>query len=275
MSADQETRERDHARPEGGADPDSLWDPAVRVPTHAERARTLAAGERSGTLSTLAQEPAGYPYGSLVTFALVDGEPVFLISALAEHTKNLIADPRASLLVTEAGHDNPLALGRLTLIGDAARIDDPGERDAAKAAMLAAHPTAAGYVGYRDFSLWRLSVRSVRYIGGFGRMSWLTREAWREAEPDPLAPHAPGIVRHMNEDHAEALVRACRAFTRAKGASVVRMTGIDQYGFDLAVGMPSGERPARIAFESPVTTLDEARKAMVRIAKEARARLEG
>lgn len=273
MSVDRETKERDHGRVDGGADPDSLWDPAVRVPTHAERARTLVASAKSGTLSTLAVDPAGYPFGSLVTFALRGGHPVFLISSLAEHTKNLAKDPRASLLAWEEGQDDPLARGRLTLVGDARRLDDSADRDEAKEVVLAAHPSAAGYVDYRDFSFWQLDVAAVRYIGGFGRMSWVDRAAWVEAKPDPMVPYAEGIIRHMNDDHADVLVLACRAFTRAKDAIAVRMTGVDRYGFDMSVEMPTGKRPARVAFGLPIASPDEARRAMVAIAKEARAAL--
>src|SRR5689334_3292278 len=84
-----------HARPSGDA-PEPLYDVTVPTPTHAERARTLVAGISTGTLCTIAVEPAGYPYGSFVTVAFDEGDPVSLISALAEHTRNLERDPRAS-----------------------------------------------------------------------------------------------------------------------------------------------------------------------------------
>src|ERR1700692_3959480 len=91
-----------HARPSGNA-PEPLYDVNIPTPTHAERARTLVARISTGTLCTLALEPEGYPYGSFVTVAFDAGDPVFLISGLAEHTKNLERDPRASLLVAESG----------------------------------------------------------------------------------------------------------------------------------------------------------------------------
>ena len=104
-----------HARPSGDA-PEPLYDLNVPTPTHAEQARTLVAQVSTGTLCTLALEPAGYPYGSFVTVAFDDGAPIFLISQLAEHTKNLERDPRASLLVAEGGSADPLANGRVTMI---------------------------------------------------------------------------------------------------------------------------------------------------------------
>src|SRR6188474_2089033 len=95
-----------HAQPSGSA-AERLYDLNIPTPTHAERARTLVAQISTGTLCTLALEPDGYPYGSFVTVAFDDGDPVFLISELAEHTKNLDRDFRASLLVAEGGSADP------------------------------------------------------------------------------------------------------------------------------------------------------------------------
>ena len=89
-----------HARPSGAA-PDALYDVNVPTPTHAERARTLVTQVPTGTLCTVATEPEGYPYGSFVTVAFDSGDPVFLVSTMAEHTRNLQRDRRASLLVAE------------------------------------------------------------------------------------------------------------------------------------------------------------------------------
>src|SRR6478752_233099 len=99
---------------------------APREPTHAERCRTLVDGARRGSLCTLAADPAGYPYGSVASYALDErGNPLFFVSTMAEHTQNALADPRASLLVTEPVADgaDPLASGRATLLGDLSRVD--------------------------------------------------------------------------------------------------------------------------------------------------------
>ena len=134
------TSEDAHARPSGDA-PEPLYDVNIPTPTHAERARTLVAQISTGTLCTLALEPEGYPYGSFVTVAFDNGNPIFLISALAEHTKNLERDPRASLLVAEGGSADPLANGRVTMLGPCTRVE--GDGGSARAAFLAAHPNSA------------------------------------------------------------------------------------------------------------------------------------
>src|ERR1044072_1969920 len=110
-----------HARPSGSTS-EPLYDLTIPTPTHAERARTLVAQIATGTLCTLALEPEGYPYGSFVTVAFDNGDPVFLISGLAEHTKNLERDPRASLLVAEGGSADPLANGLVTILGPRTRV---------------------------------------------------------------------------------------------------------------------------------------------------------
>ena len=259
-----------HSRRSGGA-PEPLYDVSVPTPTHAERARTLVAQISTGTLCTLATEPAGFPYGSFVTVAFERENPIFLISALAEHTRNLQQDPRASLLVAESGAEDPLANGRVTMLGVCTRVEEDG--GSARAAFLAAHPNAAYYADFRDFGFWKLHVDSVRYIGGYGRMSWIGRAEWQAAEPDPLGPSAAGILAHMNADHADALVIYCKAFSRATEITSAAMTGIDQYGFEMSAKTSEGPRPVRLAFTRPVSTPEDARAVLISMLKDARSRL--
>ena len=259
-----------HARPSGDA-PELLYDVNVPTPTHAERARTLATRMTTGTLCTLAADPDGYPYGSFVTVAFDDGNPVFLVSTLAEHTRNLQRDPRASLLVAEGGSEDPLANGRVTLLGPCSQVD--GDGGSARAAFLATHPNAAYYADFRDFAFWQLRVESIRYIGGYGRMSWVEAADWHVAEPDPLAVSAAGIIAHMNDDHAETMVLYCKAFSKATDITAANMTGVDQYGFEMSAVTAEGPRPVRLAFADPVGTPEEVRAALVAMLKDARTKL--
>jgi putative heme iron utilization protein len=260
-----------HAPPSGKRSPrqELLYDPDVPTPTHAEQARTLVSKMPTGTLCTMSLEPAGYPYGSFVTYAIHQGNPVFLVSQLAVHTKNLNACERASLLVAEAGPGNPLALGRVTLVGSCEQI--PGEdRESVKAVFLAKHPRASFYVDFEDFAFFKLRVESVRYIGGFGRMSWVEAPAWAQAEPDPIAPLAQQIIDHMNTDHAEIMVLYCKAMSKAIDTTEAQMVGVDRYGFEMSAMTGEGPRPIRLAFSEPVSTADEVRQEMVGLAKTVR-----
>jgi putative heme iron utilization protein len=259
-----------HARPTRDA-PEPLYDVNIPTPTHAERARTLVARISTGTLCTLALEPEGYPYGSFVTVAFDNGNPIFLISGLAEHTKNLERDPRASLLVAEGGSTDPLANGRVTMLGPCTRVE--GDGDSARAAFFAAHPNSTYYADFRDFGFLKLRVDSVRYIGGYGRMSWISKAEWQAAAPDPLGPSAAGIIAHMNADHADAMVLYCKAFSKTTEIASASMTGVDRYGFDMSAMTPQGPRPVRLAFARPVSTPEEARAALISMVKDARSKL--
>ena len=254
----------------GGASSQApLYDVSVPTPSHAERARTLAASVGTGALSTIALLPAGFPYGSFVLFGIDGGAPVFLISEMAEHTRNLRADPRASLLVVEPGAGDPLARARVTLVG-VCKPATEALRAGTLAALVAAHPGAAYYADFRDFHSWRLEVEAIRYIGGYGRMSWVDASDWAQAAPDPLSAQAAGILSHMNADHAAALLAYCHAFSLAKDASAATMTGVDRYGFEMSAETQDGPRPVRLGFSRPLATADEVRQELVAMVKRAR-----
>jgi putative heme iron utilization protein len=263
----------DHQRPTARV-PEDATTATAPAPTHAERCRTLVAAARSATLCSIARDPAGYPYGSLVTLAIDGkGRPLLLLSTLAEHTQNLAARADASILVTEplGQHAQPLALGRVTLLGPCQRIEQGDDRDEARRVFLAAQPDAASYVDFKDFAFHRLEPLALRYVGGFGRMSWVTAEQYRDALPDPLAATAAGILKHMNEDHADALVAYAKGLSRIADTTAATMTAVDRYGFEMAVTTPSGPRATRIGFDRPVDTPETVRGTMVELVKRARA----
>ena len=193
------------------------------------------------------------------------------MSALAEHTKNLRKDPRCSLLAVEPGEGDPLARGRVTLVGTGDLVDSEHEdAEGVRQAYLATHPQAAYYVDYKDFGFWRLKVDAIRYIGGYGRMSWVEPDAWADSEPDPMAAHGAAIIQHMNEDHPDTMVLYCQAFSKAKDTTEATMTGIDRYGFEMSAQTAAGRRPIRVAFSEPVQAPEEVRQQMVALAKAAR-----
>lgn len=221
----------------------------VGAPSDAERTRTLLTHARHAMLSTVGREPDGYPFGSLVGYALDDaGRPVLCLSDLAEHSVNLAADPRASLLVGAVAAEgaDQLACARATLVGDLHEVS-AAEHEDAHGCYRAVHP-GAFYSSFPDFRLYRLEIAAVRYVGGFGRMSWVDADHYRCAEPDPLRRHIDPITQHMNDDHTDALVLFCRAADRPD-TSAARMTGIDRYGFDvLATDTDGDDHAVRIDF---------------------------
>jgi putative heme iron utilization protein len=269
--------ELDGAMSRHAGPPRSGESPPIPEPTYAERARTLAYLGRTGALATLSRKHAGYPFASVMPYALDEhGQPLVLISAMAMHTQNLQADSRASLLVTPPASgslpnepSDPLAAARLTLMGEARPLAR-GEAGLAREAYLARHPRAAYWVDFDDFSFWRLDVRDVYFVGGFAAMDWVTPDEYREAHPDPLADAAVGILDHMNRDHADALIAYARHFAR-EPADEAQMVAIDRLGFRLRVR--SGERlhGVRIAFPREVRTAGDSRTVLIEMLAQARA----
>ena len=197
---------------------------------------------------------------------------MFLISTLAEHTRNLLGDSRASLIIAEAGEGDPLARARVTLVGRAEQLTAENN-DTAKEIFLTAHPGAAYYADFNDFSFWRLNVEAVRYIGGYGRMSWVPIDEWRTSRPCPIAASSDRIIAHMNADHADTMVLYCDAFTKATETAVASMTAVDRYGFEMSVETEQGPRPIRLPFTKEVGTAKEVRIELVDLAKRARQQL--
>ena len=235
----------------------------------------MVASQTRGALSTLAADPAGYPYGSVASYALDEhGNPLFFVSLMAEHTQNAIRDPRASLLATEPVPDgaDPLASGRVTLMGRLEAVADE-DREVAKARYLVANPSAAYYIEFGDFVFYRLTVESIRYVGGYGRMSWVDAAAYAAAEPDPLAGSAAGIIEHMNADHADAQVLFCKHFAGYADTTSASMSAVDRYGFEMVATGPSGRLAVRLAFPEECTTGAEVRGVLVAMVAEARAAL--
>jgi len=244
--------------------------PPPPEPSYAERARTLVHLARAGMLSTLSRRHPGHPFGSVMPYAPdPNGGPLVLISGMAMHTQNLEADARASLLATQPGWtEDPLAGGRVTLMGRAARVPDR-ERGAAREAYLARHPKAAFWVDFEDFAFWRLEVTDVYFVGGFAAMDWVTGEGYAAARPDPLADAAEGILEHMNRDHADALVTLARAHADA-AAEEATMLSVDRLGFRARIR--SGERlhGARISFPREVVTAEECRAMLIEMIRAVR-----
>jgi putative heme iron utilization protein len=244
--------------------------PAVPEPSFAERARTLVHLGRIGSLSTLSLKQPGFPFGSLMPYGLDEsGRPIFLISTMAMHTQNLRADPRASLFVTQPGaSEDPLGASRVTLIGNVATVPEPEITEARKL-YIARYENSKYWVDFEDFSFYRMDVVDVYYVGGFGVMGWVAAPEYDRAEVDPLADAAPGIIKHMNADHQDAMILLARVFAGIESQEAT-MTAVDRLGFHVRLKTAEGIRGARIAFLREVRDPGEARKVLVEMVQQAR-----
>jgi len=246
--------------------------PAPEEPSFAERSRTLVHLARLGTLSTHSRKAAGYPFGSLAPYGLDEkGRPTFLFSTMAMHTQNLLADGRASLLIAQPEwNEDPLAGARVTLVGNVVGLPD-SDRAAVRDEYLARHENARHWVDFGDFAFYRLEPADLYYVGGFGAMGWVRAEEYLAAAADPLAESAPGILAHMNADHADALVLYAKVFGGVQ-ADQATMTSVDRLGFRLRARAGDQMRGLRINFTREARTPEETRRVLVEMVRDARAR---
>jgi len=231
-----------------------------KAPSPAVAARELMRRLDRATLATSRQ---GWPYASLVLVALDhDATPLLLLSDLAEHTKNLQDEARASLLFDgTAGRDDPLTGPRVTVLGEMSTSQDPR----LMARFVARHPSAETYAGFADFRLYRLAVARGHFVAGFGRINGIEGPALLRPGAPALAAAEADILAHMNEDHLDAINLYAANLAGAEGQGW-RMTGIDPEGADLRLG----GRIARVNFATPAGDAEGARAALVRLAKMAR-----
>lgn len=234
-------------------------------------ARKFLRSTRSGILSTHSTRCEGYPFGSVAPFVLDHNcQPIILISNIAEHTKNIAANPKVSLLVF-AGAEDLQANARLTLLGEAVKIYKDDDDDL-RARYLRYLPQAASYFDMHDFSFYRIHIHQARYIGGFGKMSWLSEVdlfSGITASASVLASQETAIIEHMNADHTENLLNYCRYFHHVD-AEHAHMLGIDCDGFDVSARVGNTSTILRFDFEQPVHDAQSARAALVAMAKAAK-----
>jgi putative heme iron utilization protein len=226
-------------------------------------ARKFLHGLHNGVLSTISARLSGYPFGSITPFVLDHaGNLLILISTIAEHTKNIQADRRVSLIAFDSNSTDMQASARLTLVGDATIAPNDA---ALRARYLRYFPQAENYFDMHDFQFYRIAVKQARYIGGFGNIHWIPGE---ELLPpaNQLAEQEAAILDHMNADHAENLRAYCR-HVHGLEAENVAMTGIDTDGFDVT----ADGKLLRFGFDEPVADAAMARVALVALAKTCRA----
>ena len=215
----------------------------------------------------------GTPWASIVAFGATGaGEPVLVVSTMAEHGRNLAREPRCSVAIAEPvpeGED-PLDRARITLAGHV--IAPEGEEaDAALEAHAANYPFARGYATYADFTTYVLRVERVRWVGGFARMSTVEAADYAAAAIDPTAPGAAYARQHLNDDHADSVLLWAQTLGGYADATEATCEAIDRYGVDLRVHTPRGQAPARVGFAEPAQSPGDLRAATVALAKAARA----
>lgn len=231
-------------------------------------ARSLLRRSRQGALATL-MAGSGDPYCSLVNIAShYDASPILLISRLALHTKNILADSRVSLMLDERVAGDPLEGARIMLAGRAEEARGEAA-EILRRRYLSAHPSAEVFVDFKDFSFFRIVPSGAHLVAGFGRIIDLTSAQFLTdmGGAEGLLEAEQGAVEHMNQDHREAMNLYATRLLGAESADWA-CTGCDPDGMD----MQAGNATLRLDFPERVTSGTELRKMLVRLAGEARAK---
>lgn len=230
--------------------------------------KVLLREARHGALGVLDPQ-TGAPLVSRAGVATdIDGTPLILVSLLAAHTRALLADPRCSLLLGEAGKGDPLAHPRISINCRAAKLErgSAGELRARRR-YLNRNPKAKLYVDLGDFSFFRLEVQGASLNGGFGKAYMLTPAELLTNSPalEAIAGSEQGALDHMNADHAEAISVYAQHFAKETGDGWT-LTGLDPDGMDIA----AGDKVRRVFFPKPLAEAGELRKVLVEMAKTGR-----
>ncbi|MBI4366890.1 MAG: HugZ family protein [Deltaproteobacteria bacterium] len=232
-------------------------------------AKKLLREARSGALASL-MPGSGDPYCSLVNVATAaDGAPLMLLSQLAIHTKNILADKRVSLMLDERKDGDPLEGARVMLTGSCSQKPDSSARASFRASYLRRHPEAEQFVDFGDFSFFRMEIGQAHLVAGFGRIVDLSPQdiLTDVSDASALIEAEEGAIAHMNASHEEA----CRLYaTKLLGApdGDWRCAGIDPEGIELQ----HGRMALRLPFPQRVTAPGPLRTVLKQLAEQARAR---
>ena len=232
---------------------------STEIQTRARTVRNLLRGATTASLATSMAEDAT-PYVSLVMVATDPvGRPLMLLSDMAVHSRNIARNNNVSLLIAEEpdGRD-PLTLSRVSIEGTLGIIEDAKLTER----YLRRFPSARGFVGFKDFNLYRMDVRRGHLVAGFGDIHWLDKDDFL------LAPGflddidiETDVVDHMNADHPDAVQELCGA--EGSGADAFEITGIDREGIDFR----SGWTYQRILFDEPVSSANDIRTKIIEMLK--------
>ena len=228
-------------------------------------ARDLLNSRDFGVLSTISVKLKGIPFGSVVPYCLgKDGQPVVLISRIAEHTYNINSDSRSSITILNYDQDDVQSKARITISGKMELINN--EETEVKSKYYRYFPNSVEYNTVHDFSFYRLKPVVIRYIGGFGKIHWIEANDFLLNNPF-FGEDENRIIEHINQDHLKDLILYCKHYKHinVKKQDDLSMVGIDSYGFDLLHNL----KKIRFTFNHTISNLVEAREAMVQMSKSA------
>ena len=218
---------------------------------------------REGVLSTVSKKYEGYPFGSFVTFISgADRSIIFYASDIAQHTINLKNNSKACITLFNLSEGDKQDSARLSLMGDVKKIDKDVEEISGQ--FIEFFPESSQYSNMHDFNFYSLNISHVRWIGGFGKIAWLSSTNWNPIRPKWLKQEK-SMIEHMNEDHSNSIVSTLNAKLgiKDKHAKMLRLTMDGYY-------VSSKNKIYFLDFNLPCFTVKQYRDKLVEQAKEYR-----
>lgn len=243
----------------------------------ANESRKIIDTNTTGTLSTIGHSSksgggalSGFPCGGVVAYASdARGAPTFALSAMSQHTRDVMENPRATLTVT-CGEFESVADGRVSLSGLVRVIEDEEERREAREAYLKTHP-GAYWVDFGDFTWFKMTdIAGCRIVGGFARAGSVSASEYEGTTRDPVAGFSHPVCGHMNADHGDALVAMAKRYAGLECDSV-EMRSIDALGMNCRVTKRGETFSLRLPFESPAMDRKAVKEQIVLMTKAAAA----
>ncbi|XP_047338062.1 glutamyl-tRNA reductase-binding protein, chloroplastic [Impatiens glandulifera] len=248
-----------------------MQEKAAQLPP-VEQVRTFLAYSSRGTLSTFSKAHEGYPSGSMVDFACdADGYPILAVSSLAVHTKDLLANPKCSLLVARDPEDRTDLI--VTIHGDAISVPE-SDRDAVRTAYLAKHPSAF-WVDFGDFQFLRIEPKVVRYVSGVATAilgsGEFSKAEYSLAQVDPIHKFSKPIASHMNKDHEDETKLIVHHVTSIP-VDLALILDVDSLGFNVKAGYKGENFKLRIPFPRQAADRKDVKNLIVEMLEAARSK---
>ncbi|XP_010322798.1 uncharacterized protein [Solanum lycopersicum] len=232
--------------------------PALAVRNLMEQARFA---HLCTVMSRMHHRREGYPFGTLVDFAPDSmGHPIFSFSPLAIHTRNLLADPRCTLVVQIPGWSG-LSNARVTIFGDVYPLPEDQQEWAHKQ-YIAKHQQGPSQQWGNFFYFRMQNISDIYFIGGFGTVAWVDVKEYESLHPDKIAVDGgEQYLKELNAIFSKPLKDLLAQETEVDDAALI---SIDSKGTDIRVRQGAQFNVQRISFEEghSVETLEEAKAAL-------------
>ncbi|MAI06502.1 MAG: hypothetical protein CBC47_05180 [Alphaproteobacteria bacterium TMED87] len=224
---------------------------------------TLLRSHNVAILSTISKRYEDFPFGSLITYVTDQNRSIYIYASdIAEHTKNILNNPKSCLTIFNiTKEDDKQNSSRLSIMGNFNKVEKGESLESCKDRFFTFLPKSEEYSKMHDFNFYKLEPQNIRWIGGFGEISWLKDESWKLKEP-AWTNDETSMVEHMNNDHKDVVIACLKGFYGVNDNKAL-MIGLSIDGYYLE----SHNKIYYIPFDKPCLSSKEVRKALVVHAK--------